>query len=349
MTKKITMQQLAREAGVSTATISRVLTGNPLVNDDTRKRVQALIDHYHYRPNTVARSLVRQQSNMLGMLVQDIGNPYFAALYLHAERLASRKGYTLLMTSSLSFQNERDSVLALMERQVDGMIMVSTNIDMKQPTRETLEFMESLKRRLPIVLINEPVSVFPGPYVAPENREGYLAATRYLLSLGHRRLAFIGGSDDTNTVHLRYDAFCDALAENGLTPDAAFTRMTGSTVESGAQGMLQILATGRIPTAVITFNDLVALGVLKVCMQQNLRIPDDLSVVSCDNSYLSRGMLPELTSIDIQPELQGEKAVETLLCSVEASGPAAPVVRVPFRLVIRGSTARPRENGGAQP
>lgn len=342
MTPKITMQQLASEAGVSTATVSRVLTGHPLVSEETRRRVQTLIDRYDYRPNSVARSLVRQQSNMLGMLVQDIGNPYFAVMYLQAEKLANQRGYTLLMTSSLSFQNERESALALMERQVDGMIMISTNIDMKQPSKETLEFMETARRKLPIILINEPVRAFAGPYVAPENREGYLAATRYLLSLGHRELAFIGGNDDTNTVHLRYTAFCDALAEYGLTPDPALTSMTGSTADSGAQGLLHILEMGRLPSAILTFNDLVALGVLKICTQQNLRVPDDLSIISCDNSYISRGLTPELTSIDIQPELQGEQAVEALLKLMENKEAPQMVIRIPSKLIVRGSTARLR-------
>ena len=339
MSRKPTMQQLAREAGVSTATVSRVLTGHPMVSDATRKRVQALIDRYDYRPNTVARSLVRQQSNMLGMLVQDISNPYFAVMYLEAEKLANQKGYTLLMTSSLSFQNERESALALMERQVDGMIMISTNVDMKQPAKETLQFMDTARRKLPIVLINEPVSMFAGPYVAPQNREGYLAATRYLLSLGHRSLAFIGGSDETNTVQIRYSAFCDALAEYGLTPDPALTQMTGSTDESGVRGMLRILESGRIPDAVLTFNDLVALGVLKVCTQQNLRIPEELSLVSCDNSYISTGLAPEITSIDIQPGLQGESAVNMLIHMLENAAELQPDVRIPAKLIIRGSTA----------
>ncbi|MCE5342142.1 MAG: LacI family transcriptional regulator [Eubacteriales bacterium] len=342
MTPKITMQQLASEAGVSTATVSRVLTRNPLVSEETRKRVQELIDRYDYRPNSVARSLVRQQSNMLGMLVQDISNPYFAAMYLQAEKLANQRGYTLLMTSSLSFQNERESILALIERQVDGMIIISTNIDMKQPAKETLEFMETARRKLPIILINEPVRAFAGPYVAPENREGYLAATRYLLSLGHRELAFIGGNDDTNTVHLRYSAFCDALSEYGLASNPALTCMTGYTADSGVQGMLHFLETGHLPDAVITFNDLVALGVLKVCTQQNLRVPDDISIISCDNSYISRGLMPELTSIDIQPELQGEKALEALLKLMEAKEVPQSVIRIPAKLIVRGSTARPR-------
>lgn len=340
MSRKITMQQLAQEAGVSTATVSRVLTGHPLVSEKTRSRVQALIDQYDYHPNAVARSLARQQSNMLGMLVQDIENPYFAAMYLEAEKYANAQGYTLLMASSLSFHNERETALSLLDRQVDGMIMISSSIDLQDPPAETLDFMHTIRRKLPIVLINEPVTSFDGPYVAASNREGYLAAARYLISLGHREIAFIGGQANTTTTMIRYNALCEALSENGVKPDPLFLRLTGSTVESGVQGMLELLSRGRLPTAVITFNDLVALGVLKVCRQQDLRVPNDLSIISCDNSYISQAVQPELTSIDVQPEAQGARAVEVLLQLVNGEDEPPAKSQIPALLKIRGSAMR---------
>lgn len=340
MKSKVTMHRLAEEAQVSTATVSRVLTGHPMVAPETRERVQSLIDKYQYRPNGFARSLVRQQSNMLGMLVQDIENPYFANMYLQAERFAAEHGYALLMTSSISFKNERDSLLALMEWQIDGLLMVSSSLDAMVPAPETLDFLRTIQRKARMLMINEPVKGFAGPYVVPDNYGGYRKATQYLISLGHRNIAFVGGSDDTRTIQIRHQAYCDAMTEAGLTPDPTNTCFTGYSVDAGSQGMMRLLGNGNLPTAILTSNDMVAMGVMKTCHQQRLEVPIDLSVISCDRTYISYGMYPELTTIDISPEKQGELAVERLLSLIHGEGQASEVVRVPAQLCVRGSTAK---------
>ena len=341
MKTNVTIIQLAEEAGVSTATVSRVLKGHPLVAQETRERVQQLIDKYHYTPSFVARSLARQQSNMLGMIVQDIENPYFAALYLRAENYAISQGYTLLMVSSLTPESEQDSLKRLMERQVDGIVMISSSIDRITPQQEITESILYAVQRVPMILINEPVNEFEVPFVAPGNYEGYKSATEYLLALGHRKIAFIGGSQDNYTMQLRYKAFTDTLESHHVDAYPSMVRMDGYSYEDGAKAMSSLLSTGMLPTAVICVNDTSALGVIKVCQQQRIRIPDDISIISCDNTFISQAVCPDLTSIDILPGLQGETAVKLLLQMIEGET-IAPVTRLDSRLIIRGSTARPQ-------
>ena len=339
MKHHVTMQQIADEAGVSTATVSRVLTGQGLVGSATRERVQALIDKYHYTPNSVARTLVRKQSNMLGMLVQDIGNPYFSTLYLEAERYAIEQGYTLLISSSLTFDSEKIALQRMREWQVDGVIMISSSIDWTDRNPQVLDCILAMQKNVPMVLINEPIDDFDIPFVVANNYQGYRTAMDHLFSLGHRDIAFVGGMNNNTTMQLRHDAYSDAYRARGLTPDPVMTRMLGYGHEDGKQAMMQILSSVRVPTAVLCANDVTAMGVLNVCRTQRLDIPGDVSVVSCDNTFIAEASSPGLTSIDVAPGAQGVTAIRELIDLIR--GEEIPqVTYVPSNLVIRGSTGK---------
>lgn len=335
----VTMQRIASEAGVSIATVSRVLAGKGPVAENTRAQIQALIEKYQFRPNSVARSLVQRQSRMLGMMVQDISNPYFAAMYLQAERYASEQGYSLLLTSSLSGNNERESISAMRERQVDGMIMVLSSIDAVSPPQDLLSLLNRLKNQSNLVLLNDPVTGFDGPYISPDNQKGFFTATKYLLSLGHTKIAFIGGSPDTNTTNLRLNAYRGALLEANITPDPGMECLLGYAPDSGESGLLKLMSQGTIPTAIIAVNDLVAMGVIRMCMLQGLRVPQDISLIGCDNTFFSKNLYPALTTIDIFADRQGEMAVQLLLSMLSGETPPA-VTRIDPQLIIRGSTTR---------
>lgn len=339
MKQHVTMQQIADEAGVSTATVSRVLSNHPLVGEETRARVQSLIDKYQYTPNSVARSLVRKQSKMLGMLVQDISNPYFSTMYLAAERYAVEQGYTLLMFSSLSFDSEKLALQRMREWQVDGVIMISSSIDWSELQQEVLDTIQAMQRNVPLVLINEAIDGFDVPFVVASNYDGYKTAMDHLFALGHREIAFVGGLDNNRAMHLRHQAYKDAFTQRGLTPDPTLTGMCGYSHEDGKQGMMQVLSTGRLPTAVICANDVTALGVLNVCRAQKLRIPEDISIISCDNTFIAESTCPALTSVDIDTSTQGITAVETLLKLIQEED-VPPVTYVPSKLMIRASTGR---------
>ncbi len=341
MKKNVTIQLIAEEAGVSTATVSRVLASSPLVGEKTRERVQSLIDRYQFTPNPAARSLVRSRSGMLGMLVQDISNPYFSEMYLEAEKAAVEKDYTLLLASSLSFENEKKALLHMRERKVEGILMISSSIDSTQRISEVSDCILSVQQTTPIILINEPIAGLAVPFVSASNVSGYTTAMDHLFSLGHREIAFIGGSDHNATMCLRHSAYTDAFARRGLTPDPALTCMLGYSHEDGYRGMMQIFASGRIPTAVICANDVTAMGVLRACFAQRLSVPEDISLVSCDNTFISKATYPALTSIDICPGAQGTTAMETLLQLIRGEE-VPPVTHVPCHMIIRGSTAKAR-------
>lgn len=339
MKRNVTMQQIAAEAGVSTATVSRVLTGHPLVSEETRARVQGVIDKYQYTPNSVARSLVCRRSNTLGLLVQDVSNPYFAQMYIHAEQYATDAGYTVMMFSAQSKDNEQATVQRLVRHGVDGIAMASGTLDECHANAEMFAMVKSLSAQLPIVLINDPVDGFHMPSVSSAHYDGFSAAVNYLVALGHRRIAFVGGMENNRSAITRYRAYTDSLMRHGIEADPTLIQFGGFEAEDGARAMTRLLAGETLPTAVICYSDLSAMGVLQVCHQQRLRIPDDLSVISCDNTYLSRIGDPALTSIDIHPGEQGKEAIRLLLRMIE--GEQVPLeTRIHSHLVIRGSTAR---------
>ena len=339
MKQNVTMQQIAAEAGVSTATVSRVLTGHPLVSEATRIRVQGIIDKYHYTPNSMARSLVCRRSNTLGLLVQDVSNPYFARMYIQAEQHAAASGYTLMMFSTQSQESEQASVQRLVRHGVDGIAMASATLDTLEINETMYGVVEELSARLPIVLINDPVARCHVPFVDAMHYEGYVSAVKYLLALGHRRIAFVGGQEENRSACTRRRAYADTLAAHGVAVDPRLVHLSGFDAEDGARAMARLLAGDNVPTAVICYSDLSAMGVMQVCHQQRLRIPDDLSIISCDNTYLSRIGDPMLTSIDIHPGEQGREAIRLLLQMI-GGGEVPPETRIASDLVIRGSTGR---------
>jgi LacI family transcriptional regulator len=344
----VTMQRIAREAGVSISTVSRVLAGKPIVAESTRSRIQALIDRYDYHPNLAARSLVQRRSNMLGLLVPNIENPYFASMFLQAERTAAESGYSLWLTSSISSDNELNSLGAMRKHQVDGMILAPLDIQHDESLERLLGSINYLESER-VVLMDDP----PEDYgiairrVIPDNRLAYQMATNYLLSIGHRRIAFIGGFSQQRNAHYasakRLAGYRMALEGHGVPFDPAYLYMEGCEIEDGERGLAQIFGRGVMPTAVITMSDQVAMGVVRMCGMQGLSIPRDISIIGCDNTFLSRGLYPALTSIDIDPGLQGEMAVRILISVINGESPPMVSVLSP-KLIIRASTTCPRES-----
>ena len=324
---RVTMVDVARRAGVSQPLVSLVIGGNPRarVADATRQRILDAARELGYRPNVIARSLVRGRAYAVGLIIPDLGNPFFADVVRGAERVAADQGYALLLCDAADVGIERH-LETLRARQIDGIIMDALGA-------ASLE--EGAVAGLNIVLVDEPGAAFHG--VASDALEAGRVAARHLLALGHRRFGFLGPAADIWAFRMRERGFVQELREAGVTIDSPHFRRAAPTVEGGRAAMRTLLGLPERPTAVFCANDLMALGALKSCARSHVAVPSELSVMGCDDIEASRLVTPELSTITIPARELGARAARMLirLLNGETIRPARPLT---VALAARGTT-----------
>ncbi|WP_276354885.1 LacI family DNA-binding transcriptional regulator [Cohnella caldifontis] len=299
---KITINDVAARAQVSKATVSRVLNQNPQVKEEIRQRVQQAIEELGFRPNAVARNLANNTSNMIGLIVPDMTNPYFPVLARGIEDAAHMYGYSLFISNSDNEPKiEREYIQRMVEQQAAGIVLISSILKEEQVTG-----LSSL--RTPIVLCDRLVSGAPFDAVSIDNRQAAFDAVRYLIGLGHRRICHLAGPNFVQSSEMRKLGYLAAMEEAGLEP---FYSNGAFHYESGVQQMEAILKEYR-PTAVFASNDLVAYGAINVIEDRGLKVPDDISVIGCDDILFSRMSRPKLSTISIPAYQIGVTAVKLL-------------------------------------
>ena len=334
--KRVTTHDVAKRAGVSQPTVSLVLTRNATarVSAETRERVLEAARELGYVPNVVARSLVRSRSYAIGVIVPDLRNPFFAEVISGAERVVSEAGYAVLLCETREIPRDRH-IQALIERQVDGMMMDAIGAS---------SLPEAMVAGVNLVLIDEPPDRWPG--VASDAIGAGRLAAEHLLQLGHRRFGFLGPATNVHATRMRERGFIQALAAQGIRIDSALLRRVAATPAGGQLGMRAFLNQKERPTAVFCINDLVAAGALKTCSHEGVRVPDEMSIVGCDDIELASLLMPELTTIAIPARELGARAARMLLQALQAGGdehrtPSRPRRTIASRLVVRGTTAPP--------
>lgn len=334
--RKVTTHDVAKRAGVSQPTVSLVLSKNvrARVSTETRERVLRAAAELGYVPNVVARSLVRSRSYAIGVIVPDLRNPFFAEVVSGAERVASEEGYAVLLCETREIPRERH-MQALLERQVDG-IMVDAVGAASMP--------EAMLAGVNMVLIDEPPDRWPG--VASDAAGAGRLAAEHLLSLGHKRFGFLGPATNIHAIRMRERGFVAALSAKGIRMASPAMRRVPATAAGGQVGMHALLALPDRPTAVFCSNDLVAAGALKVCSLEKVSVPDEMSIVGCDDIELASLLIPSLTTVAIPARELGARAARLLLQGLAATGSELKSVNRPqrtiaSRLVVRGTTAPP--------
>ncbi len=333
----VTINDVARRAGVTAATVSYVVTGKDGVGDETRTRVQAAIEELGYRPNLVARGLVRRRTYTLALLLVTITNPFYAEVAAEIERIAREHGYHLVLCNTYHDAAIGRAYLdELAGRMVDGLLVMSGSLDVS-------DLLTVIPRVAPAVLVQTDGGA-PAPTLPCVEVDvccaGKLAAC-HLMELGHRRVAVIA---QLPAHQPRLDGYHGALATAGLDLPAAAVREGDSTVESGYRAAGALLAHGSRPTAIFATNDLMALGAMEAALDGGLRVPHDVSIVGLDDIALGAHVRPALTTVAIPKRQLAMEATELLLRDIARTGhdTTAPASRVvhPY-LVIRHSTAPP--------
>jgi DNA-binding LacI/PurR family transcriptional regulator len=327
-----TILDVAARAGVSKSLVSLVLRDAPSVSEEKRRAVLAAAAALDYRPNLVARSLVRRRSNVLGVMLSDLHNTFFADVLDGVAGRAGELGYkSLIVTGNRAPAGEAEAIETLLELRTDGLVLAA-------PRLERERILEAA-RAVPLVLISRAVSSPRVDSVTNDDQAGAALAVEHLAALGHRRIAHIDGGRGAGAQGRR-QGYLHAMRRHGLAAEARV--IAGDyTEEAGAQGVEELLTSRVRPTAIVAANDLSAIGALDSLGRQGLRVPQDVSLVGYDNTSLAGLRHIDLTTID-QPRLaMGRTAVELLLERLERRRTAPRRVVIAPSLVVRGSTAPP--------
>jgi LacI family transcriptional regulator len=330
------LSDVARSAGVSVATVSRYLNNTLQLPKTTVERIRHAIDALDYQPNPHARSLSRGRSDILGLVVPDITNPYFARLAAAVEREAARQGYALTLCASLNTQEREREYLARLSRMaVDGIIFVTNHPDDGALTESIL----NSHRR--IVILDEDVAGVKASKVFSDNEQGGFLAGRHLVDMGHRRIAFFGGPESMRSTQARIAGVRRAIDEAGVAAEVTDIYCGDYTPEHGRACAERLLTSRGKATALLVSSDQIMIGALEIFRRAGLRIPTRLSVIGFDDIAPFILFDPPLTSIRQPVEAMGRRAVDLLVRGLRGEDVDDVVEHLPVELVLRESVSRP--------
>ncbi|MBM7715250.1 catabolite control protein A [Siminovitchia sp. FSL H7-0308] len=329
----VTIYDVAREANVSMATVSRVVNGNPNVKPATRKKVLEVIDRLEYRPNAVARGLASKKTTTVGVIIPDVANIFYAELARGIEDIATMYKYNIILSNSDQNVNKELHLLnTMLGKQVDGIVVMSQNI--------TDEFVQELKRSpVPIVLAGSIESSNSLPSVNIDYRQATFDATTHFIEKGHKNIAFVMGPmrDLINHGH-KLVGYKEAMEQAGLEFKEEYVIEGEYTYDTGLEAWQKMKQLDPRPTAVVSGDDEMALGVLHGAQDDGLSIPNDLEVITSDNTKLTLMVRPQLTTI-VQPLYDiGAVSMRLLTKYMNKEKVQDNVVVLPHRLETRGST-----------
>lgn len=325
----VTIYEVASRAGVSPSTVSRAFTVPDLVRDHTLQRVLEAARELDYHPNRAARALITGKTGNIGVVVPDISNPFFAAMLKGASGRARESGHVLFLADTEEDAVLEESLVTAMAKQVDGLVLCSPRLG--------AERLHELLEDLPAVLVNRTEGATPS--VVMDSADGARQAVEHLAALGHRRLAYLSGPQSSWSNAQRREGLRTAARAAGveLVELGPFAPLFAS----GVQAADLVLADGA--TAVLAYNDLMALGVLSRVAARGVRVPEDLSVVGCDDIAMAAMATPPLTTIAMPTETAGRAAIDLLLRRLQEPGStSAPGRRaLATQLLVRSSTMPP--------
>ncbi len=325
------IKEVALKAGVSVATVSRVINGTGPVAAETRSRIQDAIDKLRYVPHGAARSLITNQTDTVGVLLPDLHGEFFSEVIRGIDLAARRNAYHVLVSGFHSDRAEIEAVLRAMRGRVDGLIVLSPDVD-----AQTLQ--RNLPDTLPVVLLNTPVDGATFDSIQIDNHGGAYAMVRHLAGLGHHRIALIRGPKENVDAQERLRGYRDALCTLGLETSPDLEIAGDFSEDSGYRAGRDLLKMRPWPTAVFAANDSMAIGCLFALREAGVRVPDGVALAGFDDIPISRYLSPPLSSVHVPIAELGMRAMERLLHAVDHKNEhERRQETVPATLVVRGS------------
>jgi DNA-binding LacI/PurR family transcriptional regulator len=290
-TRPVDIRTVAQRAGVSIATVSRVMNQVSSVDAKLAARVQKASKELNYTPNTQARALVSGRSRLIGLIVSEITNPFFPELIQAFEAAAVERGYEILIGST-NYSSERmtQCVRRMVERKVEGVAVMTFGMD-----EDLLQ--ELSGRGIPVVSVGSTRTLESATSIEIDYRKGIREAVQHLAVMGHRDISFITGPPRLRAAKLRQDAYVASMAEIGVKVPASYMIEGDHTMEGGFAAALQLFDRAHLPTAVLCSNDMTAIGVLHAVSSRGLRVPEDISIIGFDDIHMAQFTVPPLTSV----------------------------------------------------
>ncbi len=341
--RELTIYDIAAEAGVSASTVSRVLTNSARVNEDKKIRVLEIIDKYNFKPNTFAKGLIDAKSRTIGILMADIRDPYYASMFIACEQAARKENYSVTLYNFLGDAELEECLLRkLQEQRVDAAILLGGRDDGLNTDITYVETINSALSTIPTVITGR-LDGTDCNMVRIDHMRSMDLLMDHLLSLGHSRIAVLGGRMEVLSTFEKVVRFKQILKQNRLVFEPDLIGQNGMyDIDSGYAHMNRIFEKGLAPTAVIAVNDHAALGILQSLREHGLNIPEDISVVSCDNTYLAKSSYPKLTSIDYNDTAYGDLLVRTAIRRIDRQ-PVERLQLVDPALIIRESSGKAKK------
>jgi LacI family transcriptional regulator len=327
-----TIREVAEYAEVSVATVSRVVNNVGYVSEDLRMRVEEAMKALHYQPNTLARSLRRQETRTIGVLIPQTDHPFFSALAYAIETALFAEDYRMLLCSAQE-DGAKEAAYAeiLMRQRVDGVIVVPIG-------QETPVFEQFQRRDIPMVLVDRDIPGLTASRVLVDNFRGGYAGMKHLLDLGHHNVRVIGAPAYSRAMQQRMEGARQAMADAGIQPDGElWLAGTLQQYEMGYQTAFDLLQTTPRPTAIFALTDVTAVGVMHAAARLGLRLPQDVSVIGFDDIPLAGFMIPSLTTVAQPIYPMGEHAARLLLHHLADPSYPTETIMLDTRLVVRDS------------
>ncbi len=333
-----TIDDVARRANVSRQTVSRVLNEKGEIAAATRARIQHVIDELGYRPNLLARSLITRTTHTFGLVVPDISNPFFPEIARGIKERAHTDGYQMLLAhTSEDPMQEVESLRQFRERRVDGVIVANSRLD-------NVTLADAVRGIGPVVLTNRTLSGGYGSVMWTGYRLGARLATEHLVGLGRRRIGYVDAEPPTTAGKERFLGYRDAIGAAGVAFDERLVARGPATGGGGYAAANELLALPEPPSAIFVYNDTMAVGVLRACLQADRSIPHDVAVVGFGGAPLSAWVTPSLTTVEVPLYEIGRAAAEALLRMLQEEPPQTRSIPIDPVLVVRESSVRGATN-----
>jgi len=331
------IRDVARAAGVSIATVSKVLNGYTTVSQKTKDKVLRIVRETGFRPNTAARALVGQRSMTLGVLLTTgLAHPFFSNIMVGMEQALKARGYDLIYLAQLSYHNREYSfVRHCQSRNVEGVVVFGFQPD-------DMDFAELIESGIPAVFIDLDMLGPRACYISSDNESGIGQAVGYLNGLGHRRIALISDLPDSYVGRLRLQGYRNGLQAAGMSYEPQLVAYSDYSRENGREAMRTLLAASTPPTAVVCCSDYGAVGAIDAIREAGLSVPDDISVIGFDDLEIARNVRPALTTVRQDMAAIGRTSVELLDDMIAGDASPSRAVIMPTELILRETCARPR-------
>ncbi|NQT97026.1 MAG: LacI family DNA-binding transcriptional regulator [Candidatus Marinimicrobia bacterium] len=333
-----TIKDVAKSAGVSIATVSRVLNGSANVKQATRDAIQRTIQELNYMPNALARGLQKKQSKTIGVLFPDATSYYFAEIIRGINTCIQQAGYRIVVSSAHDAADEANVFLSLWKsQQVSGMIVM-------MPSTHNATIFNSTQRSIPLILLNTAITDGADITITIDNYQGAKEITKHLIEHGHQAIGFIHGAPNNHDSEERYRGYQDALNEGNLTRSSHLEFHGNFTENSGYRAVISLLNQSEKPTAIFAANDAMAIGAVEAARQLSLQVPQDIAIVGFDDISTARYINPPLTTMNVPVLEIGEMAGNHLIRLLEDNRQVVTrEITVPVHLVVRESCGCPKE------